>query len=664
MAYHWINNHKVDWKRGEVEVVHQVRSVEPRAMSVLRVLVVANGGVVTQQQLLDEVWGDIVVAPNALQRCIAQLRKTFNDDAKQQSVIKTHPKLGYSLVATISDKAQPANLPVNILLRLKTTLIMLFTAGIIGTLFYFIAGKQQTPSLSHITMITSDEEPQYGGVIVSDTLYFIQGDKPNHQQLMAKNLVSNRIKKVAQRQWFYGELNVSQDNKTLFYSTVMHKENNTKCSNIVALTIESMSSDVVLACDKGFKFNAQSIDGSTLLYLHQVNDEAAQLVMRNLSNSQNIAVNHSLGKVVSLKVNAFNQYIAVVSQQNNQFYLNIATLDQHRLVLQHRWSIAKVLAQSQPYWHDAAKVYMASEQVINWFTPAGQRGELALPSKDSLYNVLNYDDRLLIELGRDDWDVSQRAFLKNHSNKTLSRSIYADYSGSYRPLHDEYSFISNRSGVAQLWLQEKDQLRQVTSGQQDVQSYVWSANGEDVAVVSHGELSIINVNGDVTKVATAKPVQEIYQWIRSNNDEHSLLMATGLADNQQLISVNVRDGSIKVIVNMPTQWAQWISDDFYVTNSPEGYLQSIVISNEKVTVSPLEKTKALKLQWRFFEREGKLYFQDKSKNIWQFELATDQLTIVGNYDEASLLMTDIDPKQQLFLSDTLSRKIRDLAFVD
>jgi len=664
MTCHWINNHKVDWKRGEVVIAHQVRSVEPRAMSVLKVLVAANGGVVTQQQLLDEVWEDIVVAPNALQRCIAQLRKTFNDDAKQQSVIKTHPKLGYSLVATIYDKAQPTNLPVDILRRLKTPLIVLFTVGILGAAFYFIASKQPKPSLSHITMITSDEQPQYGGVIVNGTLYFIQGDKPNYQQLMAKNLVSNRVETVAEQQWFYGELNVSHDNKTLFYSTAMHKDNNTKCSNIMALTIESMSSDVVLTCDKGFKFNGQSIDDSTLLYLHQVNDEAAQLIMRNNGDSQNTVVNHSLGNVLSLKVNAFNQYIAIVSQQNNQFYLNIVTLDKHTFVLQRRWSITKVLAQSQLHWHDEASVYMASEQVINWFNPSGQRGELALPSKDSLYNVLNYDDRLIIELGRDDWDVSQRGFLDDHSNKTLSRSIYADYSGSYRSLHDEYSFISNRSGVAQLWLQEKNQLRQVTNGQHDVQSYVWSANGEEVAVVSHGQLFIINAIGDVTKVATTKSVQDVYQWIRSDNGDDSLLMAIGRADNQQLISINVSNGSINVIANMPTQWAQWVNNDFYVTNSPEGYLQSVVVLNGKVTVSPIEKTKVLKLQWRFFEREGKLYFQDKLKNIWRFELSTDQLTIVGNYDEASLLMTDIDPKQQLFLSDTLSRKIRDLAFVD
>lgn len=233
MTYHWVNNHKVDWKRGEVVMNHQVRSVEPRAMSVLRVLVEANGGVVTQQQLLDDVWGDIVVAPNALQRCIAQLRKTFNDDAKQQSVIKTHPKLGYSLVATISDKAHSNNLLADSTSRLSTPFVVAFLLmGLIVGALYFIIIKQPVPTLSRITMITSDDKPQYAGVMANDTLFFIQGNEPHQQQLIARDLRSSTTRVVVDKQWFYGELSVSNNNKTLLYSTVTLMDDNTKCSNI------------------------------------------------------------------------------------------------------------------------------------------------------------------------------------------------------------------------------------------------------------------------------------------------------------------------------------------------------------------------------------------------------------------------------------------------
>ncbi|MGB0897693.1 MAG: winged helix-turn-helix domain-containing protein [Psychrobium sp.] len=73
---------------------NEVKSVEPKAMAVLQVLVEVNRNVVTQQEVVNRAPKDVVVAPNALQWCIAQLRKVFNNDAKVQSIIKTdmaHP---------------------------------------------------------------------------------------------------------------------------------------------------------------------------------------------------------------------------------------------------------------------------------------------------------------------------------------------------------------------------------------------------------------------------------------------------------------------------------------------------------------------------------------------------------------------------------------------
>jgi hypothetical protein len=376
-------------------------------------------------------------------------------------------------------------------------------------------------------------------------------------------------------------------------------------------------------------------------------------------------VNHLLGDVLHFAVNPLNKDIAVITQQGQQFYLNVVSLFKNTLALKQRWEITNTLAKSSPSWRDDARVYMASSQSIEWFDRAGQRGELALPSKNSLYNVLYYDDRFVVELGRDDWDISQRSFYETGSNKILSRSIYAEYGGTYRPLHNEYSFISNRTGVAQLCLQEETQLRQVTNGHHDVQSYSWSADGTQIAVVTHGQLLIINLTGERKEIPLHKHIKEVYQWISADdNSQQSLLLAIGQGDNEQLALVNLLNGAINVIADVPTQWAQRVTDNAYITNTPDGYLQSVTVLNDKATIMTIEKTKALKLQWRFFMRDNHLYFQDKSKNVWQFDVFNNQLDIIGQYDEHSLLMTDIDPKQQMFLSDSLSRQIRDLAFVD
>eukprot|EP00487_Bulimina_marginata_P012729 TRINITY_DN91_c0_g1_i3.p1 TRINITY_DN91_c0_g1~~TRINITY_DN91_c0_g1_i3.p1 ORF type:complete len:119 (-),score=12.12 TRINITY_DN91_c0_g1_i3:61-417(-) len=66
-------------------------------MDVLGYLALKQGEVVSQQELFDALWPNSVFSSGSVLRCIAQLRKALGDDAKQQSIILTHPKRGYSL---------------------------------------------------------------------------------------------------------------------------------------------------------------------------------------------------------------------------------------------------------------------------------------------------------------------------------------------------------------------------------------------------------------------------------------------------------------------------------------------------------------------------------------------------------------------------------------
>ncbi len=73
----------------------------------LLILAETPGKVVRHEVILDKVWPDVKVAPNALQRCIAQLRKAFQDNAKKQHTIVTQPKVGYALIADVKQHSEP-----------------------------------------------------------------------------------------------------------------------------------------------------------------------------------------------------------------------------------------------------------------------------------------------------------------------------------------------------------------------------------------------------------------------------------------------------------------------------------------------------------------------------------------------------------------------------
>jgi len=97
----YINDILVDIDRCRLQRGGEIIPLEPKVIQVLEVLARHQGEVVSHQTLLDTVWTNTIVEPSALQRCIAQLRKAFGDDARQQKIITTYPKRGYSLVVEI-----------------------------------------------------------------------------------------------------------------------------------------------------------------------------------------------------------------------------------------------------------------------------------------------------------------------------------------------------------------------------------------------------------------------------------------------------------------------------------------------------------------------------------------------------------------------------------
>jgi Tol biopolymer transport system component/DNA-binding winged helix-turn-helix (wHTH) protein len=79
--------------------------IEPRIMRVLLVLVDRAGGVVTRQELLDEVWADAIVGEEILTRAVSELRRVFGDDPRQPAYIETIRHHGYRLIEAVTPAA-------------------------------------------------------------------------------------------------------------------------------------------------------------------------------------------------------------------------------------------------------------------------------------------------------------------------------------------------------------------------------------------------------------------------------------------------------------------------------------------------------------------------------------------------------------------------------
>ncbi|PYV15481.1 MAG: hypothetical protein DMG07_09650, partial [Acidobacteria bacterium] len=85
--------------------------VEPKVVEVLVCMARHAGDVVSRERLIEEVWGDTFVSDAALTRCIAELRKVFDDDVREPRVIQTIAKQGYRLIAPVSEARDEAPQP-------------------------------------------------------------------------------------------------------------------------------------------------------------------------------------------------------------------------------------------------------------------------------------------------------------------------------------------------------------------------------------------------------------------------------------------------------------------------------------------------------------------------------------------------------------------------
>ena len=82
--------------RGEREI-----RPTPKAMAVLRQLMLAGGAPLTRNELLDRVWRDAYPTDDVLTHAITELRRALEDDPRVPRYIETIPKVGYRLLPPV-----------------------------------------------------------------------------------------------------------------------------------------------------------------------------------------------------------------------------------------------------------------------------------------------------------------------------------------------------------------------------------------------------------------------------------------------------------------------------------------------------------------------------------------------------------------------------------
>ena len=187
---YWVGDFFVDASRNEITIGEDTQTLPPKALSVLTYLANNQGKVVSQDELLSEVWQQTIVSPNTLQRSIAQLRKVLGDDIKKQNVIKTHAKKGYSLECQVrwqdtplqSSKNTPATEGKNLIthgswttrLMTKPFISLFFFVVLVSMSYqYWQATSAPQIAISQIRALTATDNKESAGIYSHDGKYII-----------------------------------------------------------------------------------------------------------------------------------------------------------------------------------------------------------------------------------------------------------------------------------------------------------------------------------------------------------------------------------------------------------------------------------------------------------------------------------------------------------
>ena len=107
-----IGDYVVNPLQGRISSPDGDTHVQPKIIDVLICLAQAAGDVVSREDLHSQVWGNVIVTDDALNRCISELRRVFAEKRRKLKYIETVPKRGYRLIAQLEltpDHPEPAS---------------------------------------------------------------------------------------------------------------------------------------------------------------------------------------------------------------------------------------------------------------------------------------------------------------------------------------------------------------------------------------------------------------------------------------------------------------------------------------------------------------------------------------------------------------------------
>lgn len=680
---YWIGGFLIDPSRNQISQNNQSQTLAPKALSVLTYLAERQGQVISQDELLDNIWQGAVVSPNTLQRSIAQLRKALGDDGKGQAFIKTHAKKGYSLECDVrwqaelsqpkthqapSQEQAPSDASSSLQLNANswfTKWRLIVSAGLIliggfGAYQYVSDSKSTWFQIKQLRALTATENREAGGHYSPDGEFIVFNryiDSACLNHIWAKNISTQQEYQLTQTPSVYGSHSFSKDGKQLVFveSSACEVPVEQKiCYQLKQLDFNQallapLTPQTLLECKRSAIKSAKWLNSGAIVLMQQKAQRWDLIRYLPEQNRSETLYQAPRGSVVSFDyAPKANQIAMITDHGDEQRYIEIINASGEVLSSQ-PLRLPATMAKYQTIWPSFAPV---AEQLVfssgRQFFTLGYDGtieslNLALDEPIGTPVFHPDGDRMLVIKGQYNGDIVTLATSNapNHSTlddyTILDPTIKDEANGLFQPGGDLVAFISSRSGQSQVWLNDGQVSRQLSQFPLDtyVSEIRWAADGQSLIANAEQELYIIDLSGISQKLNLDFAVETLFDW----NSEQQLAWAMVRRQGAvQLAELNLAQSTTRFINRTrPVVWAQRLSDNRIVYTDPRGdFWLAMGLEDKQLTALNGQGSRR-----RFVIAGEQLFGINDNHQLWRYSFADNSVAIIGKVLVMVEYITDV-----------------------
>lgn len=580
----FIAEHQIDLARSVVIFAQQETKVEPKILQVLYLLAQKQGEVVSHQEIMSTVWQGTEVVPNALQRCIARLRKVLGDDAKSPHIIATHPKIGYRLMLPVrwsensqltnkekvnhtyqALKEEPKRITSN---RIK---ILALVMSIFLTCLVWYLNHETHIRYQHIETLTHSKAHESFASFNPNASYIVFNRSTHACQshIWAKNVANGQETQLTSRAGFYRDTRFTPDGRSLVFVEHNQCDEQAKhdsealieqCWRIATLDFaqalnQPQQPTARFDCGKAKLRQPIALENHQYAFLRYQDDRFQLQLYDDLSKKFSALYKSEQDEIYHLSYHQESKKFALLSNSQSAGSRLIVLNQQGEILANTALLLPDFFAQNQrfdaQFSANGAYLLATSYGALYRITFDGKVSQISTPQTNlSAITVHPNNSSLLAITGRKDIDIAEinvsgktPAPTPNGLNRqqlpypSLARATSQDRHAKYQPNGELIAFISNRSGQDQIWLWQGEQTTQLSHliQQHPTSQFSWSPDGKQLAVVSRNKVNIINLAGKNQQIDTRLPLNQVLAWA----DDTQLFVTANTPNSDTLFKLNI-----------------------------------------------------------------------------------------------------------------------------